>query len=169
MFMLTAIDGALPGGHGQDTFRIKIMDSTGNTTIYDNQMGASDTSDPTTALGGGSIVIHSSNQLFDGAPLEGVDLAPLTVQQVQPIEQAAIHLWVTAGANPASFQRVQIQIVDLPRSGLGLTAADTIWLDKDAAGHGWFIDANPADNSEFPAGPGSPAYGKVDLFDRGRS
>jgi hypothetical protein len=26
--------------------------------IYDNNMGASDTGDPTTVLGGGSIVLH---------------------------------------------------------------------------------------------------------------
>src|SRR5262249_24346762 len=32
------------------------------------------------------------------------------------------------------------------------------------AGYGWFIDATPADDSEFPATPESPAYGKVDLL-----
>src|SRR5207244_84026 len=124
MFMLTAIDGALPGGGGADKFRIKIMDSTSTTTYYDNQMGSLDTSDPTTALGGGSIVIHSSNQLLNEAPLAGVNLPPLTLQEVQPIEEEAIRLWVAAGANPASFKGVDVQIVDLPRSGLGLAAAD---------------------------------------------
>jgi len=56
-FMLTAIDGQILGG-GTDKFRIKIWDKTGGAVIYDNQLGASDTSDPTTALGGGSILIH---------------------------------------------------------------------------------------------------------------
>jgi hypothetical protein len=60
-FMLTAIDGALPGGGGQDKFRIKIWDKTTGAVIYDNQMGGSDTDDPTTVLGGGSILIHSGN------------------------------------------------------------------------------------------------------------
>ena len=107
-FMLTAIDGALPGGHGQDKFRIKIWDKTSGNTIYDNQVGASDTSDtavPTTVLGGGSIVIHSSNQLLNEAPLEGIDLAPLTVQQLQPIEEEAVHFWWPPGADPARFSR----------------------------------------------------------------
>jgi hypothetical protein len=163
-FMLTAIDGALPGGHGQDTFRIKIWDKNTGNMIYDNQMGASDTSDPTTVLGGGSIVIHSSNQLFAGTPVEAVNLAPLTAQQVQFVEEEAIRLWEATGADPASFKRVDVKIVDLPASGLGLTAADTIWIDKDAAGHGWYIGPTLADNSAFPAGPGSPAYGHVDLL-----
>jgi hypothetical protein len=58
-FTLTAIDGQLPGGHGVDTFRIKIWDtSKGNSVVYDNQLNAPDTADPTTAVQGGSIVIH---------------------------------------------------------------------------------------------------------------
>jgi hypothetical protein len=42
-----------------DKFRIKIWDKTNNdATVYDNQLNAPDTTDPTTLLGGGSIVIH---------------------------------------------------------------------------------------------------------------
>jgi hypothetical protein len=58
-FMLTAIDGQVNGGGGVDNFRLKIWDKdNGDAVVYDNQMAASDTDDPTTALGGGSIVIH---------------------------------------------------------------------------------------------------------------
>jgi hypothetical protein len=56
-FMLTVIDGQEPGGGGQDKFRIRIW-SDGGGLVYDNQMNAPDSDDPTTALGGGSIVIH---------------------------------------------------------------------------------------------------------------
>jgi hypothetical protein len=59
--LLTAIDGALPGGGGQDKFRLKVWDKTTGAVIYDNQMGGADTADPTTVLGGGSILIHSGN------------------------------------------------------------------------------------------------------------
>jgi hypothetical protein len=55
-FMLTAIDGGAKGGGSPDTFRLKVWDANGS--IYDNQLGASDISDPTTAVSGGSIVIH---------------------------------------------------------------------------------------------------------------
>ncbi len=57
-FLLTAIDGQVSGGGGADKFRIKIWDKATDAVIYDNQMNADDTADPTTALGGGSIVIH---------------------------------------------------------------------------------------------------------------
>ena len=58
-FMLTAIDGQVAGGGGVDKFRIKIWDkNNGDAIVYDNQLNAVDDADPTTALGGGSIVIH---------------------------------------------------------------------------------------------------------------
>jgi VCBS repeat-containing protein len=52
-FMLTAVDGS------PDTFRMKVWDKTTLNVIYDNQLLASDTADPTTVLGGGSIQIHA--------------------------------------------------------------------------------------------------------------
>ncbi len=57
-FILSSIDGQLPGGGGTDKFRIKITDKTTGDIIYDNQLGTSDTSDPTTAIDSGSITIH---------------------------------------------------------------------------------------------------------------
>lgn len=58
-FMLTAIDGAMPGGGGNDRFRIKIWDKNNNGIIvYDNQPGESDSADLSIAVQGGSIVIH---------------------------------------------------------------------------------------------------------------
>ena len=58
-FMLTAIDGAINGGGGADKFRIKIWDmDNGDAVVYDNLVGGADDADPTTLLGGGSIVIH---------------------------------------------------------------------------------------------------------------
>lgn len=57
-FILTAVDGQVPGGRGVDRFRIKIWDIASGQIVYDNLSGAADTAEPTTALGGGSIVIH---------------------------------------------------------------------------------------------------------------
>lgn len=66
-FLLTAIDGQINGGGGTDKFRIKIWiinsNGTDSDVVYDNQVscsnGTSDTADPCTVLGGGSIVIHT--------------------------------------------------------------------------------------------------------------
>jgi len=61
-FILTAINGEINGGGGIDKFWIKIWEIGTETIIYDNQMEADDTADPTTALGGGSIVIHTKSK-----------------------------------------------------------------------------------------------------------
>lgn len=53
-FMLTAIDG------NPDKFRIKIWNKNTDEKVYDNQIeNTDDNADPSTALGGGSIVIHT--------------------------------------------------------------------------------------------------------------
>ena len=59
-FILTAIDGAVRGGGGADKFRIKIWDKSNNGAIvYDNQLDALDSADLTTAISGGSVVVHA--------------------------------------------------------------------------------------------------------------
>ncbi len=59
-FILTAIDGSINGGGGVDKFRLKIWNLDSGAVIYDNQMGATDDADPSTAITKGSIVIHKS-------------------------------------------------------------------------------------------------------------
>jgi hypothetical protein len=60
-FMVSAVDGQINGGGGVDRFRMKIWDATG--TVYDNMIGEDDNADllssSSTAISGGSIVIHS--------------------------------------------------------------------------------------------------------------
>ena len=58
-FMLSAVDAALTPSTNVDLFRIKIWDKATDTVVYDNQMGVTDDAEPTTAISGGSIVIHT--------------------------------------------------------------------------------------------------------------
>lgn len=76
-FMLTATDGQLNGGGGVDKIRMKIWDLASGDIVYDNQPAASDNANPTTALGGGSIVIHpNGGSAADGLALENQAAAP---------------------------------------------------------------------------------------------
>ena len=60
--MVSAVDGKVSGGGGIDKFRIKIwVDGNPSNVVYDNNLGLDDNGVPTTALGGGSIVIHDNN------------------------------------------------------------------------------------------------------------
>lgn len=59
-FLLTATDGQVSGGGGFDKFRIKIVDKTSNSVVYDNVIGASEDIDVANPqiIAQGSIVIH---------------------------------------------------------------------------------------------------------------
>jgi hypothetical protein len=59
-FMLSAVDAALTPSTDVDLFRIKIWDKATDNLVYDNMMGKDEKADPTTAIGGGSIVIHKA-------------------------------------------------------------------------------------------------------------
>src|SRR5439155_12555090 len=57
--------------------------------------------------------------------------------------------------------------------GLTVPTATLVTLDATAAGYGWFIDPRPMNNTAFGsvvapaelrAGPGSAAYGRIDLL-----
>jgi len=61
-FMLSVVDEKLTASTDTDLFRIKIVDKDTDTLVYDNQVGETDdNADPTTAISGGSIVIHKAN------------------------------------------------------------------------------------------------------------
>jgi predicted extracellular nuclease len=73
-FMLTAIDGDRNGT--SDRLRLKIWDKATSAVVYDNQVGAADGADPSTVLGGGSIVIHAGKVGKSDASEDGAGEEP---------------------------------------------------------------------------------------------
>jgi hypothetical protein len=145
---------------------------------------AAGTVDITVATAGGWSATSSADQFTFADPQEfaGVaitptaDVTPLTFEELQPVLAEAIHRWATVSGDATTADRLrkaQIHLVDLPDNVLGLEADNSIWIDLTAAGHGWFVDTNPADDAEFPqmvtarelhAAAGSAAAGRVDLL-----
>ncbi len=106
-------------------------------------------------------------------PAEAGDV--LTYDALAPIlAEAARRLSMTLGSHAPSIDlsNVTIQITDLPGLTLGAYADHVIQIDKDAAGHGWFIDETPEDDTEFRhrssdglrAMLNSDAFGRMDLL-----
>jgi Ca2+-binding RTX toxin-like protein len=101
----------------------------------------------------------------------------LTSDSLKPIVDEAIARWTeTLGVDDAlvaALHDVSFQIVDFNDLTLGRAIGDTILIDADAAGFGWFIDDTPADNVEFglqlsdgelQAIGTSEAFGRMDLL-----
>ena len=71
---------------------------------------------------------------------------------LQTVVQAAIADWASAGLSAELLSRmrqVQFVVTDMPGSYLGMAVGNTIYLDADAAGNGWFVDRTPSRSEEF--------------------
>jgi hypothetical protein len=71
--------------------------------------------------------------------------------------------WQAAGVDTVALPGIEVRIADLGGTTLGLASGNTIWLDDNAAGWGWFVDPTPGDDSEPTAGD-QGEQGRMDLL-----
>jgi hypothetical protein len=78
-----------------------------------------------------------------------------------------------SGSLGTDLNAVPVTFSDLAGGAVGQAVGSTITLDTTAAGHNWFIDTTPWDNSEYlptsnpyewVAKEGTAAYGKMDML-----
>ncbi len=85
------------------------------------------------------------------APIS-LDTSVLTSAELQPIISEALARWAKAGLAASTMEKltqVEFVLADLPGSELGEASANRIYIDRNAAGHGWFVDSTPALDEEF--------------------
>jgi len=92
--------------------------------------------------------------MASGAPEVAVGAESiLTYEELMPIVDEAIDRWSDSGLVDAddlsSLHEVTFQITDLSGLALGWTVGQTIMMDVNAAGYGWFVDLTPGDDNEF--------------------
>ncbi len=142
-FMVTVIDGQVAGG--EDMIRIRIWEEGTNAVVYDNQLGSAWMDDPTTLLGGGSLVVHNGGNALHAAPGAAVGAAGATLTQgmLAPVVEQAASYWAGQGIDPtrlAALDQIDVRVADLASSTLGIaSSSNLIWIDRDAAGHGWHV------------------------------
>jgi hypothetical protein len=96
-----------------------------------------------------------------GGELSASPAAALESSQASLLLEAAAARWSTAGldaASTAALSQVQVAVTDLMGATLGVADAGSqvIWVDANAAGYGWYVDATPLADEEFkPGGDGS--------------
>ena len=64
----------------------------------------------------------------------------------------AIALWTSAGLSSQAVDQLRharFAVKDLPGGYLGCVQGNTIYLDRNAAGYGWFVDPTPSQSEEF--------------------
>ena len=72
--------------------------------------------------------------------------------------------WQAAGANTSALRGLDVRIADLGGLTLGKADGGILWLDNNAAGWGWFVDATPREDSEFTTPGGQGERGRMDLL-----
>ena len=98
----------------------------------------------------------------------------LSQAELDYLVEAAIQRWIDAGATPeqvAEMRATAISVADMAGLYLGSSDANSILIDSDGAGHGWFLDRTPGDDAEYDgagtrltADAGGPADGRMDLL-----
>jgi VCBS repeat-containing protein len=119
--------------------------------------------DPAGSAGSDSAPVVAAPSIDDGI---------LTQAALDLLVEAAIQRWGDAGATAdqlAAMRAVAISVADMTGIYVGSAVAGAILVDSDGAGHGWFIDTTPGDDSEFAgaallATADGGAAGKVDLL-----
>ena len=114
----------------------------------------------------GSVVVADAVRVEQLTPLRAAEVAKEGAKGVELVEgtfdavtAAAIHDWYQAGislADVVKLQDTRIRVMDLPDGYLAAYVGRSVLLDRDADGHGWFIDSTPWEDSEFLTGkPGA--------------
>ena len=88
----------------------------------------------------------------------------LTLPRAQPLLAEAISRWAGTGADTSALAGVQIIITNLPGAELGEAIGNTVYLDSNAAGWGWFVDNSPRTDSEFRRAGNQGEQGRMDLL-----
>lgn len=108
---------------------------------------------------------------FDGDPaLVAASAAPnhhattITVADARPLWAEAVRRWAAAGADVAPLAGADVRVADLGGATLGLAVGNTVWLDDNAAGWGWFVDSTPWDNAEFTTAGDQGEQNRIDLL-----
>lgn len=80
--------------------------------------------------------------------------AALTDDQLAAVAQEAIAAWEDAGLSSTladSLRQIEFRVADLSGTQLGLATNNVIYIDADAAGWGWYVDADLSDNASQTA------------------
>ena len=111
------------------------------------------------ALGSNGFVIADAVRVeflhalqAEGGPAANPTATVLTTADLDATAAAAVARWQQAGLTAdqqAALTGIVFAVADLPNGYLGGETDNTIFVDTNAAGYGWYVDATPADDAEF--------------------
>ncbi len=107
-----------------------------------------------------TLSLDADTQMLRASTI-GSGAAALDVDVLPAVIDAAISYWQATGisaAEVALLRSSRVRVSDLAGDVVGRSVGGTVVLDRDAAGHGWFVDATPRSSGEFRFDPSSATY-----------
>jgi VCBS repeat-containing protein len=138
----TLTDAGEPGS--SDTIGFTLWN--GSQLLYSSRWIGAQTMEQ--LLAGGNIVVHSNPNKLEaaGSPSAVAQPAPtLTQDALDRAVQQAVSVWSSIALSESQLndlQKTHFKIADLSGTTLGETLGDTVWIDGDAAGQGWFTNGS---------------------------
>ena len=154
---------AIEGIDVQGTWTLEIHD------VKKHQSGTLNNWSITVTRGNALLAASAAVNQFDAAATE------VTQADIDSSVDAILAQWTAAGIIDATelalLSQTKYAVANLTDQTLALATADTIYIDLDAAGHGWFIDATPMYSEEFTGtaddgllATADSAVGRIDLL-----
>ena len=168
-------------GGDASTLRHRSANSTSVTVWVEEEASNDSELNHTTEVAGvlameaGTLV--AANPLLASGPVLAGDVNEIDLSDVKSLAGDAIDYWRTRGFDTSQLASVEFAVSDLRNNVLGVQFADTIVIDSDAAGHGWYVDNDVTTNEPFK---GMDLYttilhelghvlGQNDIYDSSRS
>jgi hypothetical protein len=97
------------------------------------------------------------------APTDAVSAKRLSSGAAGRLLKEAIRQWRLAGFDTSTL-KLNVQVADLGGLTLGYVSGNTIYLDDNAAGWGWFVDRTARSDSEFVKSGNQGEQNRIDLL-----
>jgi hypothetical protein len=172
----STVSVAVLGGNGPSETWYEVVGHAFNAVTVDGQAGTLSVSGSSAF---DSFAIRTDDPAFLNALMasttatpDGSAVAVMAAEELAPVITSAVEFWRSTGQDMSVIDSVSFEIANLSGSLLGYVDGNTVYLDDDAAGHGWFVDLTPDDDSEFgasadgvmTANADSEAFGRMDML-----
>ncbi|MCH2181060.1 MAG: S8 family serine peptidase [Mariniblastus sp.] len=135
------------------TLRHRSQTSTSVTVWVEEEKSRDNELNHTSEVAG--VLAMEAGILVAGSPLQANQLGGPGV--VDTISQAdldsvlddALAYWGNRGWNTSILESVSFELTDLRNRAIGMQHGNTIYIDVDAAGHGWYVDSDVSTQETF--------------------
>ena len=135
------------------TLRHRSQTSTSVTVWVEEEKSKDSELNHTSEVAG--VLAMEAGILVAGSPLQANQLGGLNVTDtitqadLDSVLDDAVAYWDSQGWNTSILESVSFELTDLRNRAIGMQHGNTIYIDVDAAGHGWYVDSDVSTQETF--------------------